>query len=305
MPAWISGIQGIREILNSAGTALTRRKQLQFAEGFTAADDGTRTVVTLGAPSSGHSAAVATAIRGVGLTVDSTNKLRTRTRPRRAQMQDLFDGGNTTSGSIGTLGWNLLGSGTPAVTKQNAALSGRKLLLTTSGATNDRSSLLRGESETRQVIGASEFVTLQCNWDHNNVLTNQIAFFGFSSDFSANPGTATSELGIYYDSSASPNYQIILRVAGVGSPVVTAVAVPANTGELISMFRNTTTNVVDFRIGNTSIGSIDITTLVGTNLPVGFKIRTLENAAKTLRIGGFWLNADTAGVTDDDTFLET
>jgi hypothetical protein len=45
MPSWAQFVQGVTTILNSSGTALARRKTLQFGTGLEATDDGEKTVV--------------------------------------------------------------------------------------------------------------------------------------------------------------------------------------------------------------------------------------------------------------------
>src|SRR5688572_19412541 len=53
--------------------------------------------------------ALATHLRGLGLTVDSSGNLRTRPRPRRIALQDFFISGTAVSGAIGSLGWHFFG----------------------------------------------------------------------------------------------------------------------------------------------------------------------------------------------------
>lgn len=248
-------------------------------------------------------ATVASALRGIGMTVDSTGKLSPRLRPRRLKMEDRFLSGSTSSGGIGQLGWNLLGSGTPALTRASVTTEGsvEKVDLATSGSTNDRSVLALGESETRKVGTATNLVLAQCSWAHAQ-LTNRRIFFGFSSNFSSEAASAVDALGIYYDSAVSANYQIIARAGSSGSPVDTGVAVPNDSGELITIYQSAT-GVFDFYSGNTKIGTIS-SGIPTAAMNLGFRLETLSNAAKTQKIGYFGWEAVAAASLDDDNFLE-
>lgn len=304
MPAWISGIQGIREILNSAGTALTRRKQLQFGEGFTAADDGTRTVVTLGAPSASHAAAVAAAIRGPGLTVDANGDLKPRPRPRRLMLQDYFLSGNTTSGGIGALGWSLFGNGTPAVARASSSAinASSRFTLSTSASANNRAVLKLGAAESADIGTVTDFNTLQCVVNFTSTLTDKRFFFGFMGNGDTEAAAAVDALGIYYDSAVSPNFQIIARASSVGSPVVSAVAVPSNSSRILSIYQSSP-GVFDFRVANTSLGTIS-SGLPTAGVDALFRVETLAASIASMQIGYFGAAADIAGNYDDDTFLE-
>lgn len=303
MPAWITGIQGIREILNSAGSVLTRRKQLQFGEGFTAADDGTRTVVTLGAPSAGHAAAVAAAIRGPGLTVDANGDLKPRPRPRRLMLQDYFLTGNTTSGSIGALNWNLFGSGASVSRSSVAGIqSSSRFSLTTGATANNRAVLKFADAEAEDICLATDFNFIQCVYNLNNVLTDKRFFFGFLGDGATEPQAAVDCLGIYYDSAVSANYQIIARSASSGSPVVTASVVPANNSRILTIHQSSA-GVFDFYVAGALVGTIS-SGVPTAGVDPCFRVETLTTAAKTARIGYFGAAADIGGEYDDDAFLE-
>jgi hypothetical protein len=304
MPAWILSIQGIREILNSAGTALTRRKQLQFGEGFTASDDGTRTVVVAGAPSAAQAAAMAAAVRGPGLTVTSAGTLKTRKRPRRVDEDDFFSSGGLTSGLIGKMNWGLFGVGTPSLTRTGLTIdSPSRMTLATSAAANDRSVVkLNATSESADSFIVTNLNVLQCVINHNATLTNKRFFFGFHGNFATEPSAASDCLGIYYDSAVSPNYQIIARNGGVGSPVVTASVVPSNTGQILTLHQSAA-GAFDFRVGNTLVGTIS-SGLPTASVDIGFRVETLTTASTSFRFGYVGYSGDVASVFDDDTFLE-
>jgi hypothetical protein len=242
-------------------------------------------------------------LRGLGLTVDSSNNLRPRPRPRKAQLVDHFLGGAASSGSVGSLGWNLLGSGTPAIARSSivstSALDAR-YVLSTSSSTNDRSVLALGETETRGVVIASQLELAQAVVLGTSTL-NVRYFFGLMGDFSQEPSAATTALGIYYDSAAGANWRIIARAAGAGSPVDTGVAFAASAG-LVSIHQPTAGTHV-FYLGNTALGSISsgIPTAVAN---LGFRLETLTNAAKSLRLSYFGAELNLAAANDDDTFLE-
>lgn len=242
-------------------------------------------------------------LRGIGLTVDSSGNLMTRIRPRRPGKQDHFLGGGLTSGLIGELGWNLNGSGTPAVTRASSNMNtASKLSLTTSASANNRSSLTLGETESRLVMLTSEFNTLQMNWNMNASLATKRAFFGLSSAFATEPQTVAECVGVYYDSAVSANYQIIARTGSVGSPVDTGVAVPSNTSELITFYQPTA-GTIQVYVGNTLIGTLT-TNIPAGNLNCGWRVETLAASAATIRVGHWSINAVLVGSLDDDTFLE-
>lgn len=312
MPAWIAGIQGIREILNSTGTALTRRKQMQFGAGFTAADDGTRTVITLGNPSSGYAAALAPLLRGIGLTVNSSNQLQVRVRPRKCQIQDFFltgPGAGATVG-IGKLNWNLLGSGTPAIARSatTGVTSTSKLSLVTTATSGHRSSLLLGSAENQGIALPTDLTILQCAVNFNGSLATKRFFFGLQGDFSQEPSAATTTLGIYYDSAVSPNWQIVARNGATGSPVVTSLAVNAANSHLLTMYQSAA-GTWEFHASHTTQADVTLGS-ISTNIPtavgnIGFRNETLAASASTMRLGYFGMTSETlAGVYNDDTFLE-
>jgi hypothetical protein len=250
---------------------------------------------------------LATHLRGAGLTVDSSGNLAVRQRPRYVQLRDFFITGTAASGSIGALGWNLLGSGTPAAARLSITTTignSGKLALSTSSLANERSVLTLGETETRDVAVATDLKILQCVWNHDNILTNKRVFFGLMGTFAAEAAAAVDCLGIYYDSAVSPNYQIIARASSVGSPTVTATAVPANSAELITIYQPTA-GTYQFYTGNTLLGTIS-SGVPTAAMNLGFRIETLSAASKTVNLGYFGLDALPVATTafDDDTFLE-
>src|SRR5690606_20847178 len=133
MSGWLEALLG--KVLNS-GIAIPLSKGLNFTSGLVAAlNQSTKQIDVTFSPTQGNANAIAPLIapvlRGVGLTVDA-GKLKPQARPRRAQIQDYFVAGGTTSGTIGALGWQLLGSGSPTYTKQTSGLlSNRKGRITT------------------------------------------------------------------------------------------------------------------------------------------------------------------------------
>ncbi len=246
--------------------------------------------------------ALAPHLRGVGLTVTSDGTLMTRMRPRLIQLTDPFISGNLVTGSIGTLGWNLLGSGTPAFTRADTSLnSTQKCSLTTSASTNDRSCLTLGETEARDVIVTTSFTILQ-GMARLPALTDVRYFFGLLGNFALEPSAAVDCLGIYYDSAVSPNWQIISRSGSSGSPVVSASAVANDSGELLTIYQSVP-GTFQFYTGNTLLGQIS-SGISSTGMNCGFRIETLTAGAKTTRISYFNVEASATGAYDDDTFLE-
>ncbi len=251
------------------------------------------------------SAALAPFLRGIGLTVDGSNALRPRLRPRLCAEQDFFTGGSAVSGSIGKLGWNLLGTGTPAASRQNPVgfASAQKLEPATSASVNDRTCLLLGDSETRGVSEAASVKLLQCVWRLDNVLTSKRLFFGLMDDFGVEPAANANCLGIYYDSAVSPNWQLIARAASAGSPVVSSAVVPANTAELVSLYQPVA-GTWQFYLGNTLLGSIS-SGIPTPTMGIGFRLETLAVASKTFQVAYYGHEIAAAGAFDDDAFLET
>ena len=246
------------------------------------------------------------ALRGIGLTVTSAGKLELRQRPRLAELRDYFASGTAATGSIGSLGWNLFGTlatyARSSITSTTFGSSNRGVL-TTGVVANDRAVLALGETEARDVATVSGLRLLQCVWNHDNVLTNKRVFFGLMGTMATEPSAAVDCLGIYYDSAVSANYQIIARASSAGSPTVSSTAVPANTGELMTIYQSTA-GTIDFYSGNTLLGSIS-SGLPTADMNVGVRLETLViAAAKTLNVGYFGLSADAGGAFDDDAFLE-
>lgn len=260
------------------------------------------------AADSAVAAALAPLLRGIGLTVDSANKLRPRDRLRKVRVRDPFISGPNAAaavvGTLGALGWTLSGAGTPTFTRQNRGLiTSLGSFLNSSTSTNDRSSLTLGAAESSNgVIQAAELNLLQCI-QATTVLTNRRVFFGLSSDFSQNPLTTSGDaLGFAYDSAVSPNWQLVCRASGTGAPQVTSTAV--GTAMLMPTILQASTGVYQFYIGGTLLGSAS-TNVPTTACNVGWRVETLTNAAAGVRVADFLLESvDLGGAWDDDAFLE-
>lgn len=243
-------------------------------------------------------------LRGSGLTVDSSGNLRPRPRPRQAQLTDHFFGGLATSGAIGSLGWGLLGSGTPAVARGDISTGAsglaRRYDISTSASANDRTSLVLGDTETRKTAIASQCELLQTVLKLNS-LTNIRLFFGLMGDFSQEPSAATTALGIYFDSGTSANWRLIARSAGAGSPVDSGVA--AGVTAVLASIHQPTVGTHVFYLGNTAVGSIasGIPTAVAG---IGWRIETLTGTAKSHGVSVFNAVLNLADANDDDAFLE-
>jgi hypothetical protein len=227
-------------------------------------------------------------------------------RPRDLVLQDWFVGGNTTSGSIGGLGWNLLGAGTPAVTRTSQSLgSGGKLQLATTAAANDRTTVCLGETEARTLTKCSEVNLCQAIWNFGAVTTLKRVFFGFATNFATAPAAAANSLGIYYDSAINGNYQIIARVGSAGSPIDSGVTATDATDHLLTI-RQAAPNTFTLYKGSTLLGTYSGSAAVSA-LPmnVGFRLETLTTAIKSHQVGYFGLHClGVTGVFDDDEFLK-
>jgi hypothetical protein len=243
-------------------------------------------------------------LAGTGIHVAS-NQLTTRIRPRLVQLCDYFIGGTAVSGSIGQLAWTLLGSGTPAVARGNSffstATTANRITLSTSSVIGDRSCLMLGDTETRQVLRPTELGIVQALWA--TPLGNRRLFFGLSDNFATAPAAMVNGIGIYYDSALSPNYQLIARAASVGSPSNTGVAVPGSTAELVTMLRVADDNY-QFYVGNTLIGTILAGVPDTGGMNIGFRAEALAASPATWTIGYFGLQLAATGAFDDDNFLQ-
>lgn len=248
-------------------------------------------------------AALASRLRGIGLTV-SAGKLLPRQRPRAQQIRDYFLSGLATTGNIGALGWNLLGSGTPAYTRGSGGTgSSNRGALATSAAANDRSCLVLGESETRDVVNASSCSIVQFVFNLNGGSTDKRAFVGMIDTFANAPAAATDALGIYFDSSVDATHWLyIARSGGSGSPQVSSMVVDDANGNLATIHQSVA-GTFDFYVGNTLLGSLS-SGIPTNNMNLGFRVENLNAGAKTMNVGYFGLDAVAAAAFDDDAFLE-
>lgn len=245
-------------------------------------------------------------LRGSGLTVDTSGNLAVRARPRLAVLQDWFITGRGSAAvgdaAIGSLSWNLLGSGTPVYQRvdNNFAFGGCGLLRT-SASINDRSCLLLGDTETRHVVTTANTSQLQAGVILASTATRR-AFFGLQSDFSTDPLAAAENLGFVYDSAASANWRVISRTGTAGSPVDTGVA--ASTSQVLLTILKPTAGTFQFYIGNTLVATVS-SGISAAEMNVGFRSQTLAASLTDLRLGYFGFHAElSGGAIDDDTFLE-
>lgn len=249
-------------------------------------------------------ATLAGLLRGVGLTVDSTGKLRPIYRPRRFELIERFIGGGVTSGAIGAYNWHLLGTGTPVFARINGDLqSSSRASLTTSGAANDTAVLCLGEALNRTVGSAALSPRLHFVHNFNSDTANKRAFFGWSTNFGDLPTAVSGCIGFLYDSGVSGNWQIIGRSGGVGTPTVTAQAIPPGAAELLTIHQSAP-GIYDFYSGATLIGTISSGAPTGA-MNLGIWIQNINAASHNQRLGGIWMTAEGfAGAYDDDAFLE-
>lgn len=247
--------------------------------------------------------ALAPTLRGVGLTVDASGNLQVRARPRKCVLQDYFITGGLTTGTIGTLAWNLGGVGTPAVSSiATQGLAARKLIINVTSSANDRTSLTWGQTESSTRLLLSDVRLVQTVHKFATHLATKRWFFGFSSNFATEPSAAADCLGIYYDSAVSANYRIINRVGSAGAAVDTGVAAPSDTHELVTVYLVGST--YQFYIGNTLIGSVSAAvSTAGMN--VGYRVETLAGTTRVHHVAYFGFESvQLSGAADDDTFLE-
>lgn len=305
MPSWVEGLQGIREILNAAGSVLTRRQQMQFTTGLQATDDGSKTVITADGPTlvaqSGVAAAVAAAVRGQRLAV-SGSTLDVINRPRYWQFDDWFFTGGDTDGQIGALNWRLFVSNSGAASREAGAgtiSSAHKLTLTTDANTNDYVAVTPGSLTNANICALPDVDILQCAVRIN--VTSQVKiFFGFQDNVSADPTTDSASLGLLFDSGTN-FWQTGSRNSSVGSYSVTAAPVTVSTSYLLSLVRNGST--WDAYVDNSLAGSM------ASNIPSGFhtfglRVQTKAAAAASVSTGYFGGRGALVGVLSTDDFLE-
>jgi hypothetical protein len=297
--SWLDALLGQ---IYSGGVRIALSKGINFSNGLQAVLNQTTKVVDVSTvPSAPDAAVLAPLLRGTGLTVTS-DRLVVRARPRLVAIQEWFVSGNTTSGSIGTLGWNLLGTGTPAYTRVNnnaGSLAGSGQIATSASA-NNRSTLLLGESETREVFVLNNLQILQFELGLVATATRR-DFVGMQADYSQDPLAATDCLGFAYDSAVGPNWFAVARAAGLGTPINTGIA--ASTSRALFTLLQLTPGTVTFHAGDTLVHTAS-SGLPTVGMNVGFRVETLAAAAAQLRPGYFGVEIGLGGAHASDNFLE-
>lgn len=299
--SWLDALLGK---IRSGGVDIPLSKGINFANGLQAVLNQTTKVVDVSTvPSAPDAAVFAPLLRGVGLVVDGGSKLRPVARPARAEIVERFYCGNQTSGSIGELGWYLLGVGTPAYSKSssNMGSGGLRGTVSTSGATNDRSTLCLGFTESTTVLQPSALDVWQIGVRLEATATNRM-FVGFTDNFANSPAATADCIGILYDSAVSPNWQTVARIASVGTPVITSFAAVAGTPFMLTAVRNTATGSVALYAGSTLLGTITSSQFTQSGmLNVGYSQTTLAASSASYRVGGAWFRSvDLGGIYDDD-----
>lgn len=302
MPKWIEDVQGYREILGPTGVAVQRRKALQII-GATVSDNGSWTEITVPAGATGATGPTPSAsdLRGVGLTV-SASKLATRLRPRKLELFDPFVLGGTASAQIGLLGWNLLGVGTPTFSITTGSLETSTGLLSTSGATADTAILNLRDTTSSVWTKASEIDLVQAVVRLGGTLSTKRVFFGLSSDLATEPASMANGIGFFYDSAVSANWRAICRSGSVGAAVDSALAVPSDTLQLLSIHQPTP-GTFAFWIGSNLVASINAN-VPTANMALGFRLETLANSSAAVRLNKFVLNANVGAVSASDSQFE-
>ncbi len=247
------------------------------------------------------SAALAPFLRGLGLTVDATNRLRRRIRPRLWQFEERFPGGLLTPGAIGSHGWALTGSATPVLTRSASSPGVIKLRLATDVNLNDVAAAHLGATASQGVCVPSLAVLRLAQFVVNlPALTTRRVFFGWCSDF-ANLDTPSSALGVLYDSSSSPNWQVWARAGGVGAPVASAEAA-VNGDVILSIVQ--VGSVFQFYADDTLLGSAS-SNIPSAALNFGWGVKTLAGSSANADCAFASFEAELNAAWDDDTFLET
>lgn len=259
-------------------------------------------------------------LRGVNLEVDALGRLNPCARSGRYFDWDYFCSGNNASGTIGRMGWTLLGTGTPAFTRISSTLSSpSKAILSTSNVNGNTSSLTLGDSTGKAVGAPVETVMMQWAWRMNNSLATKRVFYGWCNNFGINPNTSNvNAFGVFYDSSVSPNYIIINKNGNAFSQSFdTGVAVPQNSGQLFTIAKpNPLINNYDIVVATDSAGSVSEQYLArdvslaaivptGYTANLGFFMATLAGVVSSLELGCWNIatNAFPVGAFADASFL--
>lgn len=256
----------------------------------------------------------ASILRGSNMTVDTDGKLRPIAASRRFWEWDYFDTGGVASGQIGRMGWNLLGLGTPAYARIDGNLASPvKGALSTSNVASNRSGLLLGSAENMTVMTPLESYVSQGVWRMAGSLATKRAFFGFSSDFALNPITGNvNALGLAYDSGVSPNYLLVNRIGlTLGAATDTTVAVPVNTGQLISIAQSETVpGEFEFYLGSDAsqsvlLGRVNLPVVTGYAANFGFGVTTLGASVATVEVGYWGLTTVVLpGILSTDSYIQ-
>ena len=207
--------------------------------------------------------------------------------PRDVTLQDWFCSGNSTTGSIGDLGWTLTGAGTPAVTRNATGMtSSGKLTLTTTAASNDRTTICLAQTEAGNVVKPAEVTLLQAVQTFNAVTATKRLFFGLATSLATAPASVADSLGFLYDSSVGANWLTIARFGSTGTATDTGVA--ASTADALLSIWQQSPLTFRFYAGNTLLGTI-AGSLAVSALPmnVGFRLETLTTSATTHKVGYF------------------
>lgn len=236
-----------------------------------------------------------------------------RRRPRKVHIDESFIFGGTSTGTIGKLGWNLLGAGTPAFsrTPTSAGVFGLsnalRVSIATSAASNDRTTLCAGDTESRAILSASDVRLMQLAHSFNNATTNKRFFFGLHGNFSQVPSAATNCLGFYYDAGVSGNWLLLARAGGTGAAVDTGVAIPVSNDQLLTIYQPPSPgSTFQFYAGATLLGTLSSNIPVPTTeMNLGMMVQTLTAATRPHYFGRFVFESVTlGGAMNDDTFFE-
>lgn len=243
-------------------------------------------------------AALAPLLRGGGLTVDASNKLALRPRPRHLQVQDHFIDTNTT-GTIGQLGWSLLGGATitRAVNGNLTQNTRLRLVSPTAGI----GGLTLGNGNSFGIASNAQLGNIQAGIATPNISVPPTWSVGFGWSDSRNVVFPSAEdCAAIYATNTTPNWQAIVRQGSSGSPVDTGVLV-STALSLVTIQR--AGNDMRFYIGNTLAATIPA--IPNSNVAPCFISVSGTPATQTeMPIGYFGWDVELGGYISDDDFLE-
>lgn len=254
MARWIIDVQGYREILDSLGNAVKRRKTLQVV-GATVTDDGAVTVIEVPPGATGATgAAGATGATGAALLDTGLCVL----REDFLCVSPALTADGQFSGDAGSWNFDLI-AGTADVGQRQTIQSGHPGQLQIAvGPTTGEIGIVYGDSS--RLFRFSDFRRVTVVFRTSAIFTDVVTAFGLAS-VANTPNTANSGLFFRADTTTSANWRAMTRDgAAQTANVDTGVAIVGSTYQVFVIERDTGTNDLTFKINGATVASIDAAT---------------------------------------------